>query len=107
MVLLDEIVISTFSAINFPPFCPFFEELNRKIDRMISSGILVYWYNNYHRIGYPKKVVDEVGPEVLTMEHLEIGFVVCLIPLGLSILVFLCELLIFHGKILIQKVISN
>lgn len=106
LVLLDENVMSSCRAMNFPPFSPFYEEFNGKVSRMISGGLIEYWYSNY--LGLKKAIrVDEIGPEILTMEHLEIGFVICLIPMVLSILVFISELLAYHRKILIQKVINN
>lgn len=88
----------------FPPFNPFFEEFNGKVALMVSSGVIERWYRDFFALSHVKRIADEIGPEVLTMEHLDIGFVVCLIPMGLSVLVFICELVVYHGKMLIQKI---
>lgn len=44
--------------------------------------------------GYRTKV-DDIGAQVLTMEDLGIGFRICCIPLALSVVVFIGELIVF------------
>lgn len=77
----------------FKPFSPFFESFNMKIDQLVSSGLISYWVNIAgNKYGYKRKI-SEIGPEVLTMEHLGIGFLVCFIPLFIGFLVFIAEVL--------------
>lgn len=45
-----------------------------------------------------RKEIDEIGPQVLTMDHLGLGFLVCLIPLGLAIVLFSWKLLFIRLK---------
>lgn len=68
-----------------------FETFNVMIDRLISSG---YFQNMpmFSRIN-EEKSIDYKEPQVLTMDHLELCFVACLIPLAVSILVYFAELI--------------
>lgn len=107
LVLVNENIMTNFKSVNFLPFNPFFEEFNGKVGSMISSGLIDHWYKNNLRLKRELQVEGEIGPEVLTMEHLEIGFIAFLIPLGLSFFVFICEIVAFHGRTLIHKIISR
>lgn len=40
-----------------------------------------------------RREVNDIGPQVQTMEHLGVAFVACMIPLGLAIVVFLMEVI--------------
>jgi len=85
--LLAENVVTIYMSKIFKPFCPFFESINSKIDQLMSAGIISHWINSDKlKINF-----DEIGPQVLTWEHLELGFAVCMIPLLIGIVVFLCE----------------
>lgn len=94
--LLDETIRTFFRCVAFRPFDPYYEIFNEKIDELISSGIIphYFWISGFLRSR--GKVSEAAGPQVLTMEHLEIGFIICLTPLIVSIAVFLAEI-VFHG----------
>lgn len=88
---LETTFTSAFLALMFKPFSPFFESFNEEIDQLISSGLISYWINIAgNKYGFKRKI-SEIGPEVLTMEHLGIGFLVCFIPLVISFVVFIAE----------------
>lgn len=38
-----------------------------------------------------KKLNEELNRQVLTMDHLGVAFIVCLVPLGLAFVVFFIE----------------
>lgn len=57
---------------------------------MISQGIIDYWYAQQKDLTGRAKVFD-IGPQVLTMDHLSIAFKVWLAPVLLSIVVFIIE----------------
>lgn len=58
---------------------------------MIASGLIFHWWNSFIDPKGVKKVQDDIEPQVLTFEHLEIGFIFCLVPLALSIIAFFYE----------------
>lgn len=87
-LLQDDVVTALFGII-FKKFCPFFESFNKKIDQMISAGIVSQFSNR----GKIKIRFDEIGPQILTWDHLSVGFAACTIPLIISIVVFFCEYL--------------
>ena len=91
VVMLEDDWITTYSGIIFKAFSPFFEIYNEMLGRLESNGGLEEWrdWNQYPT----KPNVDEIGPQVLTMDHLWIGFLAWLIPLALSALVFAFEIL--------------
>lgn len=91
----------------FIPFSPFYEEFNEKIIQMHSAGLTKYWYQDKFRrlgvrFGVKMKPVD-IGSQVLTMEHLEVPFIACLIPMVTSILAFIIEVSILMFKKYAQK----
>lgn len=74
------------------PFDPFFEILHDTINRLIEAGVM-----NALKIHsrHSRKMYDEEVPTlVLSLGDLEIGFLVCLIPLTLSVLAFIIEVAI-------------
>jgi len=88
--LLTDNIGTGFVCFYFKNFSPYFESLNYKIDQMLSAGIISHWFKKEEL----KIKFDEIiGPQVLTWEHLEVGFIACMIPLIISITVFICEYL--------------
>lgn len=82
----------------FKPFSPLYETINEKVHHMMSGGIMQYLYREQHRSEKTscndkvRKREEPIGPQVLTMEHLQYGFLICLILLGLSFVVFAVEM---------------
>jgi hypothetical protein len=101
IMLSPETFKSRFLHFMFPPFCPFFDEFNEKIHRMVSSGLVRQWELDEIDPRRYKKSYEEIGPQVLTMEHIAVGFMICMVPLGLSIITFIFELL--HFKFIFTK----
>lgn len=88
---LNENIQMYFMGLRFPDYSPFYEEFNEKIHDMISSGLIEYFRSTEASV---KKADDDVGPQVLTFQHLRMGFIFCLVPLGISAVVFLGEILV-------------
>lgn len=90
--LLEDNIQTIYMAIVFKGFSPFLETFNDRLHRMMSNGLIDYWQRNENNPeGFMKKV-DKIGPQVLTMEHLEIAFWVCMIPLAFACIAFICEI---------------
>lgn len=89
----------------FMPFSPFFENFDAKIHQMIAGGLFNLWHS-YETISIGcKRKIEGIGPHVLTMDHLQMGFKISLCPLVLSGFVFLIEVGILLCKHLIDNLI--
>lgn len=97
-MLGGEQVYSLPMAVMFPYFSPLFEAFNEKISLMLSNGLIDYWRYKLFSGERLKIKFDEIGPQVLTMDHLAIGFLFCLLPMTLSILAFVGEIVVFQVK---------
>lgn len=96
ITLLDDSVRTAFRCVVFKRHSPYFEHFNEKIGELVSSGILHYYFWQSKFMRDKMKEAEETGPEVLTMEHLEIGFIVCGVPLALAIIVFIFEIVVYR-----------
>lgn len=91
---LNEVYITVFTGIPFPMFSPLFETFNAKIGEMNSNGIIDQWNKWSINIGLiPNRYNEEPGPQVLTLEHLAVGFEACLTFMALSLIAFILELI--------------
>ena len=72
---LDEDYITYYSGVVFKHFSPYFETFNDVKIWFESNGIMEKWRWDTH---YLSKKSDKLGPQVLTMDHLRIGFLTCL-----------------------------
>ena len=88
LITLAENYVTNHHGILFKPFDPFFEVYNEYKGWLESNGIMEKWRrDNLVRKTKP----EEIGPQVLTMDHLGIGFSACLIPAIISIAAFILE----------------
>lgn len=92
IMLLKEDYRTLMIGLIFKPFSPFFEVFNQRIGELVTSGLTDYWFKNELNPQEKKRIVEDIGPQVLTMDHLEIGFIVCLVPLTLSFIIALIEI---------------
>lgn len=68
--------------------------VNEIIDETRENGLMETFYKSAKEIGYKPFYFSyaEEGPEVLTLEHLTIGFLACLVPMILAAISFASEL---------------
>jgi len=92
-------------AIPFKNFSPLYVEFNEKIDQMISSGIIDNIFRKIYDKKPPTRKVEEIGPQVLTLNHLEICFYAFLTPLLASVTVFFVEIMIGIFRINLRKIV--
>lgn len=64
---------------------------------LLSRGLEKDFPEYQHKSSY-RQIYEDLGPQVLTMDHMEIAFIFSLCPLILSFLSFLGELFIFWIK---------
>lgn len=83
----------------------FYDVMDVTTDRLMAAGIMQEWVKKEYDLTdkkYEHLYYDE--PKILTMEDLEVGFLICLICLGLSFLAFCLEVaptLIAHFRRLV------
>lgn len=95
VTFLDEQLRTEFVTISMPWFFPLFEEFKDKIQRLIEAGVCPD-----RLVGFISPAINQFSEKsgnvlpalVLNMEELAIGFLVCLIPLTLGVVAFICEL---------------
>lgn len=101
--ILDEVTKVVQLGLAFSSFSPFYSEINVQIGRMISGGFFNYWRSFF----FPKPLnvkSESIGPQVLTMDHMEVAFIASLLPLTLAISAFMTEVSIRWIKIFIPRV---
>lgn len=91
---LDEQLRVAIVSVSIKKFSWFFEELNDKTQRFIEGGFMKRFTSDaseYFTAG--NKAFDDDAPALsLIMEELKIGFLVCLVPLTLAAVAFVCEI---------------
>lgn len=82
---------------------PYFDIFSKFINLHVQYGIIDKWGRDHNadlknhaagRTTYKQKLED-LGPQVLTMDHMEVAFMFSLFPLIFSFVAFLWELLVF------------
>jgi hypothetical protein len=94
ILVLEEIVETVFSISVFYFDNPIYESFNRIVGQMDNAGLLNYWKEK-NQNSKSKQKVEDIGPQVLTMNHLEIGFQIYLVSLTISIAAFIAEIVVF------------
>ena len=90
MTLMEEDYKMMHYRIVFKSFSPYFEVYNEVLGWMESKGFMSFWRQKYD---YYLQRIEDMGPQVLTMDHLKDRFLACLVQLTLSVIVFIRELL--------------
>lgn len=109
--VLKEHLKTLYLGVWFVESSPYFEILNEKVLQLLAGGILQR-HEDYQN--FPKgniKLVQESSPLVLTMDHLGMGFLFCLVPLAIGIAVFAIEksiqaLTILRNKFVLLNVVK-
>jgi hypothetical protein len=92
LIVLEEKIKNFYVGMMFDRENPFYDSINELILYLMSGGFIDYWTKNNLNQRKMFKLNEKVGPQVLTMSHLGIGFLICLIPLVLSLIMFLFEI---------------
>lgn len=72
----------------FEAFSPFFEYFQKITEELAAGGFYNYWIDFYLNRRGLKLKIDEIGPQILTMEHLLIGFQIIFGALMISLIAF-------------------
>jgi hypothetical protein len=79
---------------------PLIEPYNEIIGRLRDAGITEYWINFDRK---KSEKIDDLGPQILDMNHLEVCFYVCMFPLIFAFLAFFGELSVKPIKNILTK----
>lgn len=96
--MLNYRIMISMSTLAFQPIHPFFDEFYFQILRMLETGL---FSNTQMR---NPRYDEEVPPVVLSMNDLQIGFIVCFVPLILSVFAFIVEITIQKLKLLVKNI---
>ena len=89
MRFLDEPYKIVGSGVKFLRSSALVEVFNEMLAKMEPNGLMEYW----RRLrSFSTTKIEEIGPQVLTMDHLRIGFLACCITMILAVIVFIGEL---------------
>ena len=92
LVKLDEDYMTFPIALLFKDYSPYLETYNEMLGWMESNGLIGLWRQNY--MEYSDRKSEDIGPQKLTMDHLKLGFLACLIPISFCIAAFISEVLL-------------
>lgn len=94
VLLDDEVLFTHHYEFKYRSGVAFKKDFDRKTTQLLEGGFVARWFaNNLYGDGVKiKRTAEEIGPQVLTMDHLAIGFIVWLIPLTFSLIVFAYEI---------------
>jgi hypothetical protein len=59
--------------------------------RLHEAGIISKIHREVYKLDWPKQTLPEIGPQVLTLDHLKAGFVICFVLFTTSFVVFGAE----------------
>ena len=76
-----------YTGIVFNDSSPFIEVYNEKLGWLKTGGLLDYW--KLYEYLPPK--LEEIGPQILTLDHLRVAFLLCFAPLSLCFAAFIAE----------------
>lgn len=78
-------------ALIAPNYHRLYHVIDAKLQQLLEAGLIDYSLRYWNDKWNPKRFVAEDGPQVLTLKDLEAGFVVSLVPLIISVVIFACE----------------
>lgn len=91
LLILKENVETLFHGIFFSGFNPFYDSFMNLTGGLADGGFFNYWDDmTINPKGFKMKI-EEIGPQVLTMEHLMICFKICLGSSIICTIVFVAE----------------
>lgn len=99
-ILLKETLLQTALGLFVPKTFFLFSQINEAIKKLYEAGIIQKWFEIF--LDQRQRFVEK-GPQVLTMDHLMIGFQMWLAFLLLASALFVLEKIIFWCLTFIRK----
>lgn len=110
--ILNERLFYDLSGMWFLRNCKFYESFNHKIRQMIAAGLISH-YKGKNRDAVKSEQITIVsksakeGPKILTIQHLEAGFVISFFGFLISTLVFMLELIYKTIEVKLKESLST
>lgn len=105
--VLPENIYTEMTSMVFPHFHKFFEIFDEKIQQLITGGFVGYlaefWTKTDNKKKYAHLYFYLSEPQVLTLKHLEAGFVIWLISICVAIFSFVLEWLMKLFEIFLNR----
>lgn len=89
--MLDENFFTLSHTMMFTRNLPYTEAFRNRVNQLISSGVPQRFYEQQMEKYRPLGSNDQIPPQVLTLEHLAVGFLIYLVVCAFCVLVFLIE----------------
>jgi hypothetical protein len=90
---MKEPIDTIFFGMSFLPYSWLYETVNDMIMRLFEAGLTNYYLQKRTLASRRlRRINEDIGPQVLTTDHLEIAFIFCFAPLCLCLIVFIGEL---------------
>lgn len=90
-------------GLEFPRNHRMFRAFDTKLQQLFEGGFIGLFYSTYLRDLRTSDTKESDEPQVLTMDHLEAGFVVWLVSISFAIAAFICEWLVrFRDHLVIR-----
>lgn len=103
-ILKDRVMLKMYGML-FPYFDPLFSVFDRKLQQLVAGGLINHYTAEYDEKLNPKRFehLHQSGPEILTMQTLEAGFVVWMVSVFFAVLIFMYEWIIRFAEYLVVK----
>lgn len=107
-VMKERVDLET-SGLSLPKNHKFYDLFNDKLQQLFQSGIISYYNEFWTEWLDPKRYAHLYmeEPQILTLEHLEAGFVIWLISLTFAVLVFVIEWFVRAKDFIVMKYLLN
>lgn len=76
------------AGLSYKPHHILANKFSEKTSRLFEAGFNKFWFKQIRE----KVETEEIGPEVLTLDHIGIGFVSCIVILTIAAAVFVLEI---------------
>lgn len=103
ILIMKESVGTYISVFAFDRFNPFYEVFNEMMSDLSAAGILDLCSRNTLNPKGLNWKISKIGPQVLTMDHLFVGFQFCTVLLIVSMILFGLEIALKHHKNIMTK----
>lgn len=91
LIILEEDYILAYSGMAFDFYNSYAGVYNEMLLWMESNGVMAWWRQRF-LFDFAVSKAEDIGPQVLTMDHLKVGFLICLIPVIVSFIALIGEL---------------
>jgi hypothetical protein len=89
--IIKESALGTSETIIFPQNHRLFEDFDRKIQEMVTAGLVDYLRNDYKDLMSKKRFAVQNVETAMSLEHLEAAFALWLVSLIFPVTAFICE----------------